>query len=317
MTDSLRAARRSYPPDAAIGHWTAPDGWLLRRFDWRNPVATRGSLLFLTGRGDMVEKYLESFAHFHDAGWNVTSFDWRGQGGSGRLSPDPYCGHVEDFGVWISDLAAFWAQWRGEYPGPHVAIGHSMGGHLLLRALAEHRIDPMAAVLIAPMLGMNSGPIPAAAAARIARLMCFLGDPARPAWRNVEKPGVSPSLRQSLLTHSPDRYEDEVFWHEHEPGLRLGPPSWKWMDAAYRSLALLDAPGALEQVAIPLLMLAAERDGLVDTRAIVKAGKRLSACRLHVYGSEAAHEILREADPVRQDALRRIDAFFEEIAPFQ
>lgn len=315
MMEALKISPRSYPPASTIGHWTAPDGWLLRRIDWRNPADKRGSLLFVTGRGDMFEKYLESFAHFHVAGWNVTSFDWRGQGGSGRLAPDPNCGHVEDFSVWINDLAAFWAEWRRECPGPHVMIGHSMGGHLLLRALVENEIDPLAAALVAPMLGMNSGPIPAVAGARIARLMCLLGDPVRQAWKNVEKPGVGPSHRQSLLTHSLDRYGDELYWHEHDPRLRLGPPSWKWLDAAYRSLALLDAPGVLEEITTPLLLLGAEKDGLVDTRAIKRAAVRLPNCRLHVYGRESAHEILREADPVRQDALRRIDAFFEEMAP--
>src|SRR3546814_11906257 len=76
-----------------------------------------------------------------------------------------------------------------------------MGGHLLLRALAEKAMSPDAAVLIAPMLGMNSGPLLAAWCARISRLMCVLGDPARMPWNNAEKPGVSPSLPQALLTH--------------------------------------------------------------------------------------------------------------------
>lgn len=311
---SQPATRRDYPPAATIGHWTAPDGWLIRRFDWTNSAA-RGSLLFLNGRGDMIEKYLESYAHFHAAGWSVTSFDWRGQGESGRLAADPNSGHVEDFAIWIADLAALWSQWRLEVPGPHVMVGHSMGSHLLLRALVEERIDPVAAALVAPMLGMNSGFIPAALGARISRLMCALGDPARKAWKDMEKPGVGPSYRQSLLTHSLERYADELYWHERNPSLKLGPPSWKWMDAAYRSLALLDAPGTLERIATPLLMLAAERDGLVDTRATRRAAARIPGCRLHVYGTEAAHEILREADPVRQDALDRIDSFFEQVAP--
>src|SRR3546814_17927764 len=88
-------------------------------------------------------------------------------------------------------------------------------------------MSPDAAVLIAPMLGMNSGPLPAAWCARISRLMCVLGDPARMAWNNEEKPGVSPSLRQALLTHSLERYQDEIFWKDHVPGLKLGPPSWR------------------------------------------------------------------------------------------
>src|SRR3546814_4886251 len=57
------------------------------------------------------------------------------------------------------------------------------------------------------------------------------------------------------------------------PGLKLGPPSWQWMDAAYKSLAMLDAPGSLEKIALPLMMLAAEEDGLVDIRAIRRAAR--------------------------------------------
>ena len=88
----------------------------------------RGSLIFANGRGDFIEKYLEAYAHWHGRGWNVTAFDWRGQGGS-RGAGFGY----ESFDLLIDDLAALLADWREGNPGPHVAIGHSMGGHLLLR----------------------------------------------------------------------------------------------------------------------------------------------------------------------------------------
>ena len=84
------------PDDAVLSDWPAPDGWTLRRLDWPSPGG-RGRMLFQGGRGDVIEKYLETFAHFHARGWSVTSFDWRGQGGSGRLSPDPHVGHAADF----------------------------------------------------------------------------------------------------------------------------------------------------------------------------------------------------------------------------
>lgn len=307
---------RSYPQGSKIDYRAASDGWPLRRFAWpATGHETRGALLFLTGRGDMFEKYLETLAHFHGTGWDVTSFDWRGQGGSGRLSANAEVGHCEDFGVWVRDLEQFFRQWKNERPGPHVVIAHSMGGHILMRALAARLIEPEAAVLIAPMLGLNSGALPPRFAAPFARLMCKLGDPARAAWKNIEKPGIGPSLRQALLTHSGERYSDEMYWLAHMPQLKLGPPSWHWLDAAYRSLAMLDSPGTLEGIVTPLLILAAERDGLVDVRAIRRAANRIKSGRLHVYGREAAHEILREADGVRSDALRRIDAFLDEAAP--
>ena len=56
------------------------------------------------------------------------------------------------------------------------------------------------------------------------------------------------------------------------------------------------------------------RDQLVSTPAIRRIAARLPDARLHVYGREAAHEILRELDPVRLDALGRIDRFLDEVA---
>src|SRR3546814_11527793 len=93
-------------------------------------------MLFLTGRGDIFKKYLEAIAHFHEAGWHVTSFDWRGQGGSGRLSDNPLVGHASDFAVWVADLAAFYRQWASEHAGPHIVIGHSKIG----RASGRERV---------------------------------------------------------------------------------------------------------------------------------------------------------------------------------
>ena len=56
-----------------------------------------GSILFLPGRGDAYEKYLETLGQWREAGWQVTAADWRGQAGSGRLGADAVTGHVGDF----------------------------------------------------------------------------------------------------------------------------------------------------------------------------------------------------------------------------
>lgn len=306
--------RRAVPAGATFGTWTAADGWPLRSFSWPSG-GERGSLLFLGGRGDIVEKYFEAFGRWHGAGWSIASFDWRGQGGSGRLSADPRCGHVDDFGPWIDDLSAFFDQWRAGHPGPHVVIAHSMGGHLTMRALAERRIAPDAAVLVAPMLGLKSAPFGPRLGARIARLMCLIGDPKRLAWKTNERPGVPDRSRQALLTHDLDRYEDEIWWKTEKPEIALGPPSWAWVAAAYRSTLGLDAPGLLESVTTPILLLEAKADRLVDPRAIERAAARLPHATLRAWGDESAHEILREADPVRDRALAEIDRFLDASAP--
>jgi len=301
------------PASASIDVWTAPDGWRLRRFDWPSEApAPRGRILWQGGRGDIFEKYLELFAHWHDQGWSITSLDWRGQGGSGRLSPDPHVGHIDDFASYIADFGAFWQLWQAEAPGPTVLMGHSMGGHLTLRAMTEGEAQPDAAVLVAPMLGIRT-PLGARLGERMARMIGGLGNSARAAWKVNEKPGTL-ETRQALLTHDPDRYEDELWWQSARPELLLGPPSWRWVIEAFASTRALRGDARLKSMRVPVLMLVAQADQLVDARAALGVAQRLPDARVVRFGKESAHEILREADPVRNRAIGEIDIFLSSRA---
>ena len=315
MTD-FQFDRRAIPMGAEVRLWPAPDGWDLRAMRWDAPHGqpVRGSILFQTGRGDCFEKYLETFAHWHGQGWTVTSFDWRGQGGSGRLTERPYCGHIGSFDSYMSDFAAFYSEWRAATPGPHVVMGHSMGGHLVLRALVEGRAHPDAAVLIAPMLGVRSalGPF----AERAARILGGVGDSSRPAWSGNERPDTTRS-RQSLLTHDPNRYADEIWWQETRPSLYTGAPSWRWLIEAFRSMRMVRRDSALRTMDVPVLALVAMADRLVDPKAAFSVIGRLPDARVVRFGPENAHEILREADPVRNRALGEIDIFLSARAQRQ
>ena len=304
--------RRAIPSAARISVWQAADGWPLRRFDW--PGAGRGSVLWLGGRGEFFEKYLELFAHWHASGWSVSAFDWRGQGGSGRVG-DPHIGHIGSFAEWIADLAGFWAEWSAAARGPRVVVAHSMGGHLVLRALQEKRIDPVAVALTAPMLGIKTAPFGPWLAPRLAALLARLVPSHRPAWKSNEKPAMPWETRQKLLTHSRERYLDELWWKETNPAIAIGPPSWQWVAEDYRSTALTFAPGRMESVTTPILLIGTSQDGLVDPAAITAAAHRLPHARLAMFGAEAAHEILREADPVRRQAMDMIARFLDAEAP--
>jgi len=310
---SSETARRTYPDGSSISFWTAPDGWQLRRFDWPSDAAVpRGSILFQGGRGDIFEKYLEAFHHWHDEGWAITSFDWRGQGGSGRLTDDPHVGDIDRFGTYLADYGAFWREWVAATPGPHVAMGHSMGGHLVCRALAKVLAEPDAAVLIAPMMGLHA-PISAGFGERIAEIAMKLGNPKRRAWKSNEKPGTTES-RLSLLTHDPDRYSDEPWWWDQKPEIQLGPPSWRWVVRAFESTRRLRASKRIKLVKAPVLVLVAEADKLVRAADAIKVAALLPDARLVRFGKESAHEILREVDPVRNRALGEIDIFLSARA---
>lgn len=311
-----RFDRRAIPAGAVESRWVTGDGASIRRIDWLIPRgACRGSLLFLPGRGDCYEKYLETLDYWHRSGWRVTASDWRGQAGSGRLGRDETTGHIDDFAIWIDDLALFWQQWRAATPGPHVIAGHSMGGHLVLRALTERRIDPVAAVLTAPMLGFLPSWLPHGLKLLLARAMCKLGDPRRLAWKWSEKPGALPQGRDKLLTHDVDRYADEIWWREQRPELVMGPGSWGWLRSASESIARLHAPGVLEAIDVPIQILATSADRLVSFPAIERAARRMVRSELVRFGEECSHELLREADPVRDRALQAIDTFLDRQAP--
>lgn len=302
---------RRHPTGAVFSDWTAPDGFVLRRMDWlqSRPAEARGNLLFAGGRGDFIEKYLEAHGHWHDAGWNVTSFDWRGQGRSqaaGRAG-------APDFGLLIDDLAALIADWRKGRAGPHVAIGHSMGGHLLLKCIVERRPALDAAVLVAPMIRVNSAPIPPRFAPGVAGLMCRLGFGARQMWKTPPAFSRVGSQRQHNLTESVPRYEDELYWWGQAPAFNLGAPTWGWTRAAFRSAAESFTGEKLAAVGLPILILAAARDRLVSAEATEKVAAALPRAELHMF-ADAAHEILRDADPVRDAALAMIDAFLASRA---
>lgn len=296
--------------------WVAEDGHEIRIIDWPDPPAeapSRGSILFMAGRGDAYEKYLETFEHWRLKGWRVSAADWRGQGGSGRLGADDATGHVDDFLLWVTDLAQLWSHFAETHPGPRVLVGHSMGGHLVLRAAIEKVLMPRpeALVLTAPMLDVLPEHLPLFMKRGFAHLMARLGDDRRPAWGKGEKPIAMNAFRQNLLTHDDARYDDERFWRSHRPELKLGPGSWGWVRGAMDSIRAIHSRGAPESVDLPVMVVATNADQLVSPAAIRSMVSRLPDAESLMFGREARHEVLRESDAVRDRALAAIDDFLE------
>ena len=312
---SLRREWCRIPAGAHEGVWHARDGHPIRRIDFAAGAAPRGSLLFLPGRGDTYEKYLETLAHWAQRGWQVCAIDWRGQAGSGRCGADAQTGHIDDFAIWIADLAAFWADWRAQTPGPHALVAHSMGGHLALRALAERVVDPYACVLSTPMLGFFGWGLPLWAQHKLARAHVALGDPRRPAWKVGVQSAALQAKRMLLMTHDSRRYAEEAWWKVERPYLSMGSASWGWMERALASMQGLAAPGVLESVQIPVQLFTTRADGLVSHSAILAAARRLPHGECVQFGREARHELLREADGVRDRVLAAIEHFLAQHRP--
>lgn len=287
-----------------LGVRHAPDGWPLRWFDLQAQGLSKGSLLFLGGRGDFLEKYLESFGRWTGNGWNVAGFDWRGQGGSGRTHPAGLC-HADDFSVFLGDLTTCCGHWQSETPGPHIAIGHSMGGHILLRAAAEGRVQLDGIVLLSPMIGVRAGVLRGRALnglASLGRMPLLRG---RPIWSGPSSPVPG------RITSCPERHADKLWWKAQRPELGRGGPTWGWLAAAARSMTTLERSLRNRPLALPGLILSAANDPIVDVGTIRRVHKHLPEFD-HGVIERAGHELLREADGPRRECWQRIDAFLSD-----
>jgi lysophospholipase len=297
-------SRRKIPEGMTFERWPARDGWALRRLRHLPATEPRGSLLFLGGRGDFLEKYLEALGHWHRIGWRIDGVDWRGQGGSGRMLDDPLICHLDSFDPLLDDLDAFIHEWRTETPSPHVAVAHSMGGHLLLRLLAERSAALDGAVLLAPMAGIVARPLPALAVRLLAAAAVAAGLRHRRVWR-----GDAGNVG-GRMTSCPDRQADKIWWKAHKPEIASGAPSWGWLKAALASIRRLEAAPGLQAIATPLLILASERDPVIDLAALRRLAAHLPGAALEILPG-SGHELLREADRYRLPVIERIDGFLE------
>lgn len=308
------APRFHLPADAIIGRETMADGASIRTLvlKHRAPVA---NLLVLTGRADFLEKWAEAWAALADTGFAIAAFDWRGQGGSTRLV-DGEVGHIDSFDTWLADLdrLAGWAL-GALPPAPWLALGHSMGGHLLTRWLADpaRRLHPFraelaGAILAAPFFGLGAPWPLRAAALAAAPLLVARGQGARFAWgQGPYGARQQAPARQLLLTGSRAQFEDEGRWVRARPELAVGGVSWGWLKAFADSERALEAL-PLETLDLPVLLLMAANERLVDNRAAMRIAARLPRAERHIVPG-AAHELLREAEPARQDALLKIRDF--------
>jgi lysophospholipase len=299
--------RRTIPADLQFAEWHARDGWALRRFTRAPRSQPHGSLLFLGGRADFVEKHLEAIDCWHRSGWRVDGFDWRGQGGSGRLVPNGNVCHLDSFDPLVDDLEDFIAEWRASTDGPHVAVAHSMGAHVLLRLLAERRGQLDGAVLVSPMFALPRGPLPAAALPLIAGTAIALGLARRPLWRR------DPGNIGDRLTACPERHADKLWWKANKPQIATGPPSWGWVHSAIRSIRSLDDEGELAAIDTPLLIMGSRGDMVVDAEGFSRVAERLASAELVLLPGKG-HELLREADAARMAVMERIERFLVGIA---
>ncbi|MEM6730456.1 MAG: alpha/beta hydrolase [Myxococcota bacterium] len=282
------------------------DGLRLRTARWSAPEATRGPVLFCTGRNESLERYEEMARGFIERGFRPVAFDWRGQGGSGRETEHPRRGHVSHFDAYLRDLRDLLAELlRGEQP---VVVAHSMGAHLALRYAHDEPLAFRALVLSAPMIAIQTGPLPLSAVGWLARVSRWAGagEAFLPGHRRLFE--RAKRFKRNPLTNDKERFERNIALLEEHPELITGGVTFGWLAEAVISMQLALEPGFPEAIQTPTLLLTAGADTVV--RRSVQgtfAGRMPNATHQVIEG--AKHELLQETDACLAQVWTAIDAF--------
>jgi lysophospholipase len=301
-------------PAGAEAEWVrGAGGAKIRAAIFRPEGRPRGSVVLSGGRAEFIEKYYEIIQEFTARGLVVLAHDWRGQGLSSRDLADRLKGHAAGYKSYLADYQAVLGAFEDRLPRPWIAVGHSMGGCLTLLALAHGERRFAAAMLSAPMLGIRTGKVPRYKARLAAGLQSLLGRAARYVNGQPGDP-FGTDFEANILTHDRARFLRSCGLVAAEPQLAIGGPTWGWLDFALRATAYLARPERLRSITIPVVILQAEDDRLVDNAAQGAAARHLPQGKL-IRVPGAYHEILMETDPMLKTVMRVFDNLLGRTAP--
>ena len=294
------------PDNRTEGYFEAHDGLKLRYAVFRcaQPVA-RGTVVILQGRNEFIEKYFETIRDLTAKGLWVAIFDFRGQGGSDRIHRDGKRGHVRRFADYERDLDTFLKDIvLPDTRLPFYLLGHSTGALLALSAAPRlaTRIERM--VLLAPFVGLTGQAASLTAIGWMSRGASTVG---LGGMQFIRKLKQFPFAENPLTT-------DERRWRRNEglylahPQLALGPPTARWLHEAIGTIRRVTRPDHLFSIAIPTILIAPTRDGVVPFADQERLSRYFRAAQfIPVPG--AKHEILQEKDTYRAAALAAFHAF--------
>jgi lysophospholipase len=294
---------------SAFAFFRTSDGIALRTGHWVTPSnRCRGTIVILNGRAEFMEKYFETIQQFNQRGFDVFSFDWRGQGLSDRLLNRRTQGHVGDYAHYLGDLSQIVQKVviprsRGDV----VFLGHSMGGHLSIRYTAWRPAATITKmVLCAPMLGIQTRPVPTQWLKCLSQWMVRRGL----GHLNVPISAINPyqSFSRNRMTSDPERYQRILSMLSANPALKIEGITFGWLAASFVSLSKLNQECARLPVDLPILILSAECDRVVRNDKILEF-VRMSPERRLVRIDRAKHEILQERDELRSQFWRAFDEF--------
>lgn len=312
-------------PDNLEERFSEPDGWRWHGFTREERKIRYGSLfprdnipnavvVCLPGLSEYGEKYYETARWCQNHNLAFWVIDWMGQGLSGRYLDDPHKRHCSSFQDDIEDLHHFiksYVKPASVHPDkgriPLAMLAHSMGSNIGLHYLAQHPDMFECAAFSAPMTGITAlkyipFPFDLVATSTLSAVANTSYVPGGTGWSS----GFRVTSENFKLSGDEMRGQIHNDWLEHNPELRIGSPTIRWLHSAAISCYKLNKRKVLRSIHTHCIAAVAGKDFLVDNAKTNRFFNALNHSQIFEY-PESYHEILMERDFVRDDFLNQFD----------
>lgn len=267
------------------------DGASIRYAVRRQEGATR-FVLFLNGRSEYIEKYLDlpDDTNLSRASWIM--MDHRGQGNSEGIRS-----HVASYDDFVRDTAAVVNEAIGNQP--YLIIAHSMGGLIALYGAMTNTLKPTGLILCSPLMGILA-PMPLIIARLISRLLAKTPLARRATGASVDR---RMTFSGNILTHSIERF------HRISNAEYKGTsPTFGWVHATFQAFTTIYDKKRLKNLTIPVAIIVGEDEKVVDRMVYtdwIKTREELSGkiSKFEIV-PQARHELLNESEEFRSVAIR-------------
>lgn len=314
FTPPIKTMMSSTPIDieakADLIEWLdTPDGFTLRVGMFRaTKRPNKGSVLLLHGRNEALEKYDHVIDELNGRGFDVVSFDWRGQGRSTRFFNNGRRGYIDDFEQHAQDLDLVFTKIAlPEARPPFYILAHSMGGLVALYAAPRlvNRLRRM--VLASPFVALGDDTLSTGQMHALSSTLCFMG------LGNIYLAGgdlgsLNTAFISNKLTTDMQRFEHNRTLMDPEYGLGVGGPTAAWLRACTDAMAVIADPDHHARIHIPTLIIGSGADKIVSNAAIEDYANRLRSGALIMIDG-ARHELMQETAFYRAQFFAAFDAF--------
>ena len=279
--------------------------------------STSPTIVISPGRGEGYLKYKEVIYDLYKNNYNIFIIDHRGQGISQRSLKNNHKGYVDNFDLYVDDLYNFITSIVSHHVQslPYL-LAHSMGCAIALRMFQLYPKVVSNAVLLSPMIAINSGVIPYSVASCIIAIgqtvnEALGGEP----WYFLGQSNYKATpFSKNVLTHSQGRYKQFIDVYNANKNIQLGGVTFHWLTQAIKNENNIF--NDINKTNTPLVIIQAGNDLVVNNpkqnifcQQLNKQSKELCT-KKPITIPDANHELLFETDTIRNKTFRHILEFF-------